>query len=258
MSTGSGLGRRSVAAASLLSGCGYSLSGRGAFLPAHIKIIGVPIFVNSTPVFEIEQKITAKVQAELIGRGRYKVKPDRAGRRRRPARRDPRRSPWRRRRSTSSSRRRATPSRSSPRSSFAISRRTRCSGRIRRWRSPSSTTSRRRRRRTDPNAFLGQNVNALERLASEFARTIVSAILEVVLGSAAATPAAVRKQIAAGKPDPLYLIVGDDEAEMSQSGGGSVGHRRGRAAGVQPRTHLRDRQDVDRRRRSSRPRASCR
>ena len=31
-----------------------------------------------------------------------------------------------------------------------------------------------------------------------------------------ATPSAVRKQIAAGKPDPLYLIVGDDEAEMSQ------------------------------------------
>ncbi len=29
------------------------------------------------------------------------------------------------------------------------------------------------------------------------------------------TPAAVRKQITAGKPDPLYLIVGDDEAEMS-------------------------------------------
>jgi DNA polymerase-3 subunit delta len=29
------------------------------------------------------------------------------------------------------------------------------------------------------------------------------------------TPAAVRKQIAAGKPDPLYLIVGDDESEMS-------------------------------------------
>jgi DNA polymerase-3 subunit delta len=31
-----------------------------------------------------------------------------------------------------------------------------------------------------------------------------------------ATPAAVRKQVAAGRPDPLYLIVGDDEAEMSQ------------------------------------------
>jgi DNA polymerase-3 subunit delta len=34
-----------------------------------------------------------------------------------------------------------------------------------------------------------------------------------------ATPAQVRKQIAAGKPDPLYLIVGDDEAEMSHLAG---------------------------------------
>jgi DNA polymerase-3 subunit delta len=31
----------------------------------------------------------------------------------------------------------------------------------------------------------------------------------------AATPAAVRKQISQGKPEPVYLIVGDDEAEMS-------------------------------------------
>jgi DNA polymerase III subunit delta len=30
------------------------------------------------------------------------------------------------------------------------------------------------------------------------------------------TPTAVRKQLAAGKPDPIYLILGDDEAEMSQ------------------------------------------
>jgi DNA polymerase-3 subunit delta len=30
------------------------------------------------------------------------------------------------------------------------------------------------------------------------------------------TPSQVRKQIAAGNPDPLYLIVGDDEAEMSR------------------------------------------
>ncbi len=32
----------------------------------------------------------------------------------------------------------------------------------------------------------------------------------------ASTPAAVRQQIAAGTPDPLYVILGDDEAEMSQ------------------------------------------
>src|SRR6478672_2854245 len=29
-----------------------------------------------------------------------------------------------------------------------------------------------------------------------------------------ATPQAVRKQLAQGNPDPVYLIVGDDEAEM--------------------------------------------
>ena len=33
---------------------------------------------------------------------------------------------------------------------------------------------------------------------------------------AAATPGSVRKQIAARTPDPVYLIVGDDEAEMSR------------------------------------------
>jgi DNA polymerase III subunit delta len=32
---------------------------------------------------------------------------------------------------------------------------------------------------------------------------------------AASSPAAVRAQISKGKPDPIYLIVGDDEAEMS-------------------------------------------
>lgn len=34
-----------------------------------------------------------------------------------------------------------------------------------------------------------------------------------------ATPAAVRKQIAQGKPDPVYLILGDDDAEMSRLAG---------------------------------------
>jgi DNA polymerase III delta subunit len=37
------------------------------------------------------------------------------------------------------------------------------------------------------------------------------------------SPAAVRKQIAQGKPDPIYLIVGDDEAEMSQLTGAISG-----------------------------------
>lgn len=36
---------------------------------------------------------------------------------------------------------------------------------------------------------------------------------------AASTPAAVRKQISQRKPDPVYLIVGDDETEMSRLAG---------------------------------------
>ena len=63
----------------LVAGCGYSLSGRGSFLPAYIKTIGVPMFKNNTSVFEVEQKVTARVQSELIGRGRYTVLPQSTG-----------------------------------------------------------------------------------------------------------------------------------------------------------------------------------
>jgi hypothetical protein len=60
-----------------LPACGYSLAGRGSFLPEHIRTIGVPLFVNNTPVFEIEQRFTDRVRSELIGRGRYTVEPRR-------------------------------------------------------------------------------------------------------------------------------------------------------------------------------------
>ena len=60
------------------SGCGYSLSGRGSFLPSYIKVIGVPTFSNNTPYPDIERKLTDAVRSELIGRGRYKIEPDRS------------------------------------------------------------------------------------------------------------------------------------------------------------------------------------
>jgi hypothetical protein len=68
-----------IVAVASLSGCGYSLAGRGSFLPDYIKVIGVPLFANNTAVFEIEQRVTNRVRSELIGRGRYKVLPDRTG-----------------------------------------------------------------------------------------------------------------------------------------------------------------------------------
>ena len=61
------------------SSCGYSLAGRGSFLPDYIRSIGVPLFVNHTAVFDVEQRLTEQVRAELIGRGRYTVVPDRTG-----------------------------------------------------------------------------------------------------------------------------------------------------------------------------------
>ncbi len=59
--------------------CGYALAGRGSFLPAHVQVIGIPTFTNLTPYYELDQLLTEKVRAELIGRGRYKVVPDSTG-----------------------------------------------------------------------------------------------------------------------------------------------------------------------------------
>src|SRR5262245_42261787 len=65
--------------ACLSSACGYSLAGRGSFLPEYINIIGVPLFTNSTSVFDVEQVLTQHVRQEFIGRGKYKVIPTQAG-----------------------------------------------------------------------------------------------------------------------------------------------------------------------------------
>jgi hypothetical protein len=58
------------------SGCGYSLAGRGSFLPVDIKTIGIPNFVNRTTVFNLETQLTQKVRSEFIGRGRYQILPE--------------------------------------------------------------------------------------------------------------------------------------------------------------------------------------
>jgi len=59
--------------------CGYSLTGRGSFLPSNIQVIGVPEFGNQTSYIEVERRFTERVRTELIGRGRYKVLPQEAG-----------------------------------------------------------------------------------------------------------------------------------------------------------------------------------
>lgn len=59
--------------------CGYTLAGRGSFLPSYIKTIGVPAFANHTNIFNFETQLTQKVRSEFIGRGKYQIVPDQTG-----------------------------------------------------------------------------------------------------------------------------------------------------------------------------------
>jgi len=61
------------------SGCGYALAGRGAFLPTDIRVVGIPPLVNRTTFFDVEQILTEKIRNEFIGRGKYRVVPEAAG-----------------------------------------------------------------------------------------------------------------------------------------------------------------------------------
>jgi len=62
-----------------VSGCGYALAGRGSFLPTYIRTVGIPQFENRTTFFRVEQVLTEKVRTEFIGRGKYTIRPDATG-----------------------------------------------------------------------------------------------------------------------------------------------------------------------------------
>jgi hypothetical protein len=65
--------------AAAASGCGYALAGRGSFLPATIRTVGIPTLENRSTFFQVEDMLTEKIRAEFIGRGKYSVTPDAAG-----------------------------------------------------------------------------------------------------------------------------------------------------------------------------------
>lgn len=56
-----------------LAACGYSLAGRGSSLPSYVRTIAIPLFANATSVFDVEQTLTQRVRLEFIGRGKYQV-----------------------------------------------------------------------------------------------------------------------------------------------------------------------------------------
>jgi outer membrane lipopolysaccharide assembly protein LptE/RlpB len=55
------------------SACGYHVAGRGDRLPTDVQTIAVPIFVNQTSRFKIEQRLTSAVTQELIERTKFRV-----------------------------------------------------------------------------------------------------------------------------------------------------------------------------------------
>jgi hypothetical protein len=158
-------------------GCGYSLAGRGSFLPAYIKTIGIPPFVNRTQIFNLETLLTQKVRSEFIGRGKYQILPQNSdvdalltGE------------------VTAVTSVPVSFSANQVASRYAITMTARVELRDMKenkllWENPAvifrqehEATS--GRSNTDPVAFFQQDTGALERMSSEFARTIVSAILE--------------------------------------------------------------------------------
>lgn len=61
------------------SNCGYALAGRGSFLPDYIRVVGIPPIENRTPYQQAELILTEKIRTEFIGRGKYTVVPDVTG-----------------------------------------------------------------------------------------------------------------------------------------------------------------------------------
>jgi outer membrane lipopolysaccharide assembly protein LptE/RlpB len=68
-----------LAAAALLTACGYHLTGHNTSLPPTVKRIGIPPFVNKTDRPDIEQRITGFVISQFLTRGRYQILPNEEG-----------------------------------------------------------------------------------------------------------------------------------------------------------------------------------
>jgi len=57
----------------LLSGCGYHTAGHAAQLPENVKAIAVPAFKSETPTYRVEQMLTASVVREFTTRTKYRI-----------------------------------------------------------------------------------------------------------------------------------------------------------------------------------------
>lgn len=56
-----------------LAGCGYHVAGKDNNLPTNLKILAIPAFTNGTQVYRVEQNLTSAVVREFITRTHYHV-----------------------------------------------------------------------------------------------------------------------------------------------------------------------------------------
>jgi len=164
----------------LLSGCGYALAGRGSALPTSIKIVGIPMFTNRTTVFNLETTLTRKVREEFIGRGKYDISPETNGV-----------DALLTGEVTTVVIQPSSINANQLASRYAITMVARVELKDMKtnmvlWDNPSlvfrqeydATGTTQPGGAVDPSAYFGQDTNALERLSTDFAKSIVSAILE--------------------------------------------------------------------------------
>jgi len=167
-----------VAACGALAGCGYSLAGRGSFLPAYIRRIAVPDFANATAIFDVERRITERVRTEFISRGGYTIVTDQAQAADAVLTAS----------ITSITLTPAAFTQEQQASRYLLTLvanvefRDLKAGKVL-WQNPAMQFREEYEIASGQNpgdvgAFFGQNANALERLATEFARSVVSSILE--------------------------------------------------------------------------------
>ncbi|HEY6350480.1 MAG TPA: LptE family protein [Candidatus Angelobacter sp.] len=54
-------------------GCGYHAAGHSSRLPESVRVIAIPGFINKTQTYRIEQILTREVVREFVGRTGYQV-----------------------------------------------------------------------------------------------------------------------------------------------------------------------------------------
>ena len=62
--------------AAFLPACGYHTAGKGNVLPDHVRTIAIPAFVNETQTYKLEQTLTGAVVREFNTRANYRIVPN--------------------------------------------------------------------------------------------------------------------------------------------------------------------------------------